>query len=149
MTILSKISNKFSIDVKCPAATIDEVNYLRKFSPISLPDEYSDIVLEATEIEVKVNDIMYIRIWSPLGCIEMNKAYQIQDYLPKSLAIGDDEGGAALVYIEIDDELGLYLCRYDEIDINSVKKIAPSLNDFLINNIGVEVVTRGIYGKPT
>ncbi|MBI9051894.1 MAG: SMI1/KNR4 family protein [Anaerolineaceae bacterium] len=142
MSILSMISNTFSVDVKNPPATNEEIEQLRNFSPISLPKEYIDLVLDATEIEIKVNNVMYIRIWSPLGCIDMNEAYQIQKYIPKSLAIGDDEGGTALLYIEINNELGLYLCRFADPGIEEAEKIAPSLKDLLVNDIGVDVVTR-------
>ena len=34
----------------------------------------------------------------PKGCIEMNEAYDIQGFMLASLAIGDDEGGNALIY---------------------------------------------------
>lgn len=143
MAVLSKISDMFSVDVKHPPASEGEIGKLRNFSPIDVPEEYIDIVREATEVEIKVKDEMYIRIWSPLGCIEMNEAYFVQKYLPKSLAIGDDEGGGALVYLDGKNGFGVYLCRFADLDINEAIKIAPSLKDLLVNNIGIDVVMSG------
>ena len=39
----------------------------------------------------------------------MNESYEIQDYIPNSLAVGDDEGGNALIYFEGAEGFGLYI----------------------------------------
>jgi hypothetical protein len=143
MSILDKVSNMFSVDVKQPPATEEEIVQLQNFSQIDVPIEYLELVREATEVEIKVKEEMYIRIWSPSGCIEMNEVYYVQKYLPKSLAIGDDEGGGALIYLEGNDGFGVYLCRFADLDINEAVKIAPSLKDLLINNIGIDIVMSG------
>ena len=44
----------------------------------SLPQEYVDLVREATEIEVKHHNGQYIRVWGPMGCIEMDEGYGIR-----------------------------------------------------------------------
>lgn len=136
MSILSEVSNMFSVDVKQPPATEEEIKTLKSFSSIEVPLEYLELVHQATEIEIKVDNKMYIRIWSPSGCIEMNESYNIQTYIPNSLAIGDDEGGRALMYITGNEGFGLYIGSFGDLDIDDAIKIAPSLQDLLVNNIG-------------
>ncbi|MDO8225827.1 SMI1/KNR4 family protein [Bacillus cabrialesii] len=140
MTLLNKISSHFSIDAQEPAANIEEIESLREFSPINVPSDYIDIVSEATEVEISVDGEKYIRIWSPTGCIEMNDSYEIQEYIPESLAIGDDEGGNALIYLDGNEGFGLYIVGFGDLDAEEAVKVAPSLSDLLINNAGIESI---------
>lgn len=50
-------------------------------------EEYIEIVKENIELEIYVDGEMYIRIWGPEGCNELNEAYNIRKYLPKSLVL--------------------------------------------------------------
>jgi len=147
MSILNRISDKFSVDVKKTPATKQELRILQQFSSIEVPQDYIEIVREATEVEICVDGKMYIRIWSPLGCIEMNKAYDIQKYLPNSLAIGDDEGGMALIYLDGEDGFGLYICDFGDLDIKEAVKIAPTLEDLLVHDIGYKRAMGGYFHK--
>ncbi|MBC2582759.1 SMI1/KNR4 family protein [Clostridium sp. DJ247] len=143
MDIFEEISGRFSIDAnQCPA-TEEEIVSLKKFSTIEVPLEYLEIIRQATEIEIKVDNEMYIRIWGPNSCIELNDAYYVQKYLPNSLAIGDDEGGGALVYLNGKDGFGIYMCRFADLDIEEAVKIAPSLYDLLVNNVGIDIAMSG------
>lgn len=138
MSILNNLSRKFSLDVFQPASLDEDIEKLKESSNIEIPNEYIEIIREKTEIEICVSGEMYIRIWGASGCIEMNDAYNIQKYLPDSLAIGDDEGGGALLYLFGNEGFGLYLCEFGDLDINEAIKIAPSLEDFLTKNVGIE-----------
>lgn len=140
MTILDKISNKFSIENIESPATSKEIEQLQMFSSINIPLDFIELVGLATEIEIKVNNEMYIRFWGPLGCIEMNEAYEVQKYLPNSLAIGDDEGGGALIYLFGKDGLGLYYSRFSDLDIEEAVKISNSLTELLVNDEGIDVL---------
>ena len=83
---------------------------------------------------------MYIRIWGASDCIEMNEAYKVQNYLLHSLAIGDDEGGGALIYLQGKDGFGIYYNSFGNLDMEDAVKIAPSLTELLVNNVGVNIL---------
>ncbi|PFC74055.1 hypothetical protein CN298_28915 [Bacillus cereus] len=68
----------------------------------------------------------------------MNAAHDIQKYIPNSLAIGDDEGGKALLYVDGKEGLGLYTVDFRDLDVEETIKIAPSLKALLIDGVGVE-----------
>ena len=73
-----------------------------------VPHEYIEIIKEKTVIEIEINKKKYLRIWGAAGCMEMNEAYNIQQYISKSLAIGDDECCNALLYANGHNGFGLF-----------------------------------------
>lgn len=68
--------------------------------------------------------------------MEMNDAYNIQKYIPNSLAIGDDEGGKVILYISGQNGYGLYQVGFGDLDINDAEFISPSLTELLIYGVG-------------
>jgi len=140
MAILDKLYLDFSVDVSHPAATPEAVNKLINFSSIEVPAEYIEIVQAATEIEISVRNEKYIRIWSPEGCIEMNESYNIQNFIPNSLAIGDDEGGNALLYMTGNNGFGIYLTGFGDLDADDASFVSSSLQELLIDGVGVETI---------
>ena len=70
----------------------------------------------------------------------MNKEYKFQKRIPGSLAIGDDEGGSALVYMRGEKGCGLYKVDFSVIEAEEAEFIAPTLKDFLIKGIGLNAL---------
>lgn len=140
MTVLEKLSNTFLVDEIEPPATLEEIERLQKFSNIDIPLDFIELMSLGTEIEIKVKNEIYIRFWGPAGCVDMNEAYQVRKYFPNSLAIGDDEGGGALIYLLGVDGFGIYYSRFSDLDIEGAVKISSSLTEFLIENEGVDTL---------
>lgn len=140
--MLTKISNRFRLDASNNPSSEAEIDELRDFSQIPVPDDYIELIRERTELEFAIDGGKYIRIWGALGCIEMNTAYDIQKNLGKSLAIGDDEGGSALVLLpEIPGvRSGLYLIGFGCLDVEEADFIANSLEDLLVREMGIEIL---------
>jgi len=130
----------YTIDAKKFPSKEEEIKALQDFSTIDVPTEFIEIIQLASDIEINVSDQMYIRIWGASGCIEMNKAYEVQKYLPNSIGIADDEGGGALIYLQDKDGFGVYYTRFADLDIEEAVKIAPSLTELLVNNVGVNTL---------
>lgn len=139
MPRLDSIHTRFRIAAVEAPASAEQVSELRRVSVIQVPDDYLAWVTEATEIEVRVDDGGHVRIWGPAGCVEMNAAYEIQQHIPNSLAIGDDEGGGALVYMSGGAGWGLYLVRFGDSDASEAVYLAPSLDAFLLDGVGPTV----------
>jgi len=140
MNILDNISSVYTIDARKSPSKEEEIKELQDFSTIDVPTDYIEIIQQASDIEFNINNQMYIRIWGALGCIEMNEAYEVQKYLPNSLAIGDDEGGGVLIYLQGKDGFGIYYNRFADLDIEEAVKVAPTLTELLINNVGVDIL---------
>ena len=99
-----------------------------------------EVIRKLTEIEINVDEKKYIRIWGADGCIEMNDEYAIQESIPNSLAIADDEGGNALIYTTGEKGFGLYVIAFNDLDVNELQYVSNSLSDLLINNVGIDVI---------
>ncbi|HDR4901658.1 TPA: SMI1/KNR4 family protein [Bacillus cereus] len=138
MSILENLNAIFTLETQEPPATKETIQELQGFSSIDVPSDYLEIIQHCTEVEINVNNEIYIRIWSPAGCIEMNEAHNIQKYIPNSLAIGDDEGGKVLLYANGKEGFGLYVVDFGDLDIEEAIKISPSLKLLLMDEVGVE-----------
>ncbi len=138
MSILRNLHPGFVLAASESAATEDAIERLREFASVGVPEDYEDIVREATEPEIQLRDHIYIRVWSPDGCIEMNDAYEVQAAIPNSLAVGDDEGGRAFIYMTGSQGFGLYIVGFGALAVEEADFVAPSLKDLLTEGIGVE-----------
>lgn len=138
--MLSKLSTRFRVDASKGPSSEAEIAQLLEFSPIAVPPDFVELIREGTEVELAIDGRKYIRIWSALGCIEMNTAYEVQGNLGDSLAIGDDESGSALIMMPEGARVreGLYLMGFGCLDIDEATFIAPTLTDLLVNEAGIE-----------
>lgn len=142
MSILKELSNKYRIDASKPASNDEEIKRLVEFSVINIPEDFLQVIRELTDVEINVDGKKYIRIWGPCGCIDMNDAYSIQDNIPNSLAIADDEGGNALIYTTGEKGFGIYVIAFNDLDIDELQYVAGSLSELLKDNVGIDVITR-------
>jgi len=82
----------------------DDIYELKKFANIELPKDYIEF-LSNPEVAFEIDNHFVFCVWPPKRCVELNMAYDVQKYLPNSLAIGSDLGDALIVYL--DGERGL------------------------------------------
>jgi hypothetical protein len=120
MNILDRLNSIFKVDGFNDGATKESIKKLIEFSPIEIPQDYLDLISKQEEIHMEVAGDRYLRFWDVDSCIELNQAYNIQEDIPTSLAIGDDGGTSVLIYMSIDNNFGLYLaplgCFYEPAD---------------------------------
>ena len=138
MSILNKMSKSFELSVSDTKSGDTEIDELIHCSKIEIPLEFVEIIKEKTEIEIMVKDQKYIRIWGASGCIEMNSAYNIQKYIPDSLAIGDDECGNAVLYANGTNGFGVYMVSFGDLDADEMVYIADSLEAFFVKEEGID-----------
>ncbi|WP_324824207.1 SMI1/KNR4 family protein [Sinanaerobacter sp. ZZT-01] len=140
MSILKDLSSSYRINSYGPASLENDIKELINFSQIEIPEDYLDLIREKTEIEINVGKEKYIRIWGANGCIEMNESYEIQENIPSSLAIADDEGGNALLYLNGNHGFGLYLIAFNNLDADELQFVSDSLSDLLSKEIGRNIL---------
>lgn len=139
MSILSKMSKSFEIAVSDANSRDTEIDELIYYSKIDVPLEFIEIIKEKTELEIMVKNEKYIRIWGASGCIEMNSSYNIQKYIPDSLAIGDDECSNAVLYANGTNGFGVYMVSFGDLDANEMIYIANSLEAFFVKEEGIDI----------
>lgn len=142
-SILKSLHGDVRADAIEPPASEEDVEQLQAFAAargLRAPVDYLEIVREATEAELLIGGRGYLRIWSPAGVLEMNEAYGIQARLPAGLALGDDEGGNALVSWQKVEQGGLYLIPFGALDLSEGTYLAPSLRALLVEGVGREFI---------
>ncbi|MFR4987277.1 MAG: hypothetical protein ACLUCH_07775 [Lachnospirales bacterium] len=105
MDILKNINNRCNIVQNEEWFDLLEIKKLKKFSKINVPKEFLNIIIEMSEVEISIDNDKYLRLWRTDGFIEMNCCYEIQKYIPNSLAIGDNEEGSAILYLNHNNKL--------------------------------------------
>lgn len=142
MDILRNLSSDFKIYAFQGPSTLESISKLVLFSAIPVPQEFLDIIKTKTEIEICVGNKKFIRIWGADGCIEMNQAYEIQKYIPNSLAIGDDEDGNAIIYVVMDEKVSVYSIAFNDLEIDEMIYISKTLEDFLVRKDGLDTILK-------
>lgn len=56
------------------------------------------------------------------------------------MAIGVDEGGVALIYMQGKEGFGIYYSRFSDLDIEGVVKITTLLTELFVNEVGVDAL---------
>lgn len=107
---------------------------------VNIPKEYLNIVKKYSNVVVEFGEFEYIRIWGAEWCVELNKAYGVQEELPESLAVADDGGDYCLIYMEGDNGYGLYYVGFGELDLEGAIYVARNLCDFLVIGEGIDVL---------
>lgn len=139
MSILQKMGDQFEIVASDEKSSEIDIENLKQFAAITVPEEFLTIIREQTEIEICVVGKKYIRLWGAAGCIEMNEAYGIQNYIPDSLAVGDDEGGNAVLYAHGRDGFGVYMVAFNDLDEDDMTYISDSLESFFVCGMGIDI----------
>lgn len=135
--MLDKLSSSYHFfGMQLPATDTDIERCRRHFS--MLPSEYEELVREGTEIELEHRNGRYLRIWGPLGCIEMDEAYEITQRMPNTFPIGDC-GGCDLIFEANGNRgPGIYYATYGDLDLREAVWIAPSLRSVIEQGTGIE-----------
>lgn len=140
MSLLECLHESFSIATFRSASSENEIAALEMFSSIHVPEEFINIIRQKTEVEILVSNEKYIRLWGAGGCVEMNRAYSIQRYIPFSLAIGDDEGGNAIIYATGNAGFGLYIVAFNDLGTDEMIYLSATLERFLVDGEGISVI---------
>ena len=107
------------------STSIDDVE---KLLNTNLPKQYKSFLLWSNGGEGKLGD-NYIYIWAIEDIIAYNHDYGIQKYLQKEyLAFGMDGDIGYILHLP---DNGIYRVDLGDLDIASIKYIAPSFDDFL------------------
>ena len=99
----------------------------------------SFLSVSENDLEISIRGEKMLRLWTAAGCIVMNEVHHIQKYLPNAWAIGDDEGGFAIVRVKNYTNPGLYAVSFSDLDDSDKKFLAPSLSEFLFDGVGADV----------
>ncbi len=88
---------------KRPPATPAQIAAFSAASGLTLPQDYADFLKQANGGEGLVGPNVYLMLFAVDELWPLNKAYQIEDYVPGLLIFGSDGGGEAFAFNTLDD----------------------------------------------
>ncbi len=110
----------------------------RKYSGV--PEEYTELIASATEIELTHACGAYLRIYGAVDAMEMDEGYDISECLEGAILIGDDGNSRAVFYWNGRHGKGLYMCSYSALFPEDVTYVSPNLTSLLRDGVGVHAL---------
>ena len=83
---------------KRPAATAEQIAAFATASRLTLPQDYTAFLKQANGGEGMVGPNAYLILFAVDELASLNKAYQVEDYVPGLLIFGSDGGGEAYAF---------------------------------------------------
>lgn len=136
----NQLNENLCIDVFKEHSTKESIEKLILYSDIPIPEDYISFISMMSETEILISKQKYIRIWGAQNSLELNEAYMFKEYLPNSLAIGDDEGEYAFVYYNGAQGYGIYAIAFNDLDPDEMFYISPSLEALLVEGDGLATI---------
>lgn len=131
------IGVEYTILSQLPPPSVEDIKEHRDYFR-SFPDEYYEFIQEYGEIELRHSNGQYLRIWGPMGCMEMDEGYGIRGNIPYAFPVGDDGGGNVIFYNMEKERYGLYHVGYVNLCIEDAIRISSNLKDLISYSQGIE-----------
>ncbi|MBI2837557.1 MAG: hypothetical protein HYX75_04545 [Acidobacteria bacterium] len=94
----------------------------------ALPPELAELMREASEIELSYRGV-YLRLYGPEACEEMDEAYSVSKRIPGAVTVGDNGGGEALVVMP---DGAIHRIGYGALAVDALRFVAASLEALLV-----------------
>lgn len=117
------------LDGEPPAKEADIDQLLGRFD--SVPVDYLEFISSGTEMEISVQGTGYLRIWGPIGCIEMDEGYGLSKRITGAFPFGDNGGGSVLAWFEGLGGFGVYLVSLSNISREDATHLSSSIKGLL------------------
>lgn len=113
-----------------PPADIVAIRQFEAESRVCLPDEYVKFLQLTNGGEGFVGN-SYVIFWRVGELFEMNKAYEVAEYVPGLLLFGSDGGGEAYAFDMHSDEKPIVSVPFVGMELNLARRMAPNFQAFL------------------
>lgn len=136
-----RLDKRLSVAACERGASVEEIKRLRQLGRdcgLELPEDYFELLRQATEIEIAVEERGYLRFWSPARVDELNAEHGLQADIPGGLAVGDDEGGKILVYMPGMAGFGLHLSSWARPYPDDAIFVAGTVTELLERGEGID-----------
>jgi hypothetical protein len=128
--MIEQISTTLRVIRSSPPARPGDLAQLRERFP-ELPDDYCELVSQATDVELEDRVGGYLHLWGPARCLEVDEWQQLSKWLGGAIPIGDDGRGRFLQYAQGDSGWALFLQEPDRGDGAYRLRVANGLEKLL------------------
>lgn len=107
-------------------ASKDDIKLFEKLSGFILPADYVDFLRKSNGGEGFIGENAYLILWPVEQLLEMNSAYQTQEYAPGLLLIGSDGGGEAIAFDTNSPEFPVVSVPFVGMDRSLIRFVSPN-----------------------
>lgn len=115
---------------KHPAATKGQIAAFSAVSGLTLPQDYTAFLKQANGGEGLVGPNAYLILFAVDELASLNKAYQVEDYVPGLLIFGSDGGGEAFAF-NARDAMRVVRVPFVGMDPSTVEPLADCFTAFI------------------
>lgn len=115
---------------KRPPATPGQIVAFATASRLTLPKDYTDFLQQANGGEGIIGPSAYLILFAVDELASLNKAYQVEDYVPGLLIFGSDGGGEAYAF-NARDAMRVVRIPFVGMDPSTVEVLADDFTGFI------------------
>lgn len=113
-----------------PPANAAAIRQLETDAGLRLPEDYATFLQEADGGEGFVGNA-YLILWRARELLEMNKAYEVDEYAPGLFLFGSDGGGEAFAFDTRSDAKPIVSVPFVGMELKIARPVAPNFTVFL------------------
>jgi hypothetical protein len=118
-----------------PPATPSLIQQLESDTGLRLPEEYIDFLQQANGGEGFIGN-SYLILWLAEELLEMNKAYEVEEYDPGLFLFGSDGGGEAYAFDTRMDSKPIVSVPFVGMELQLARFMASNFREFLEKLLG-------------
>lgn len=116
-----------------PGATGDLVQQVQLRLGIMLPQEYVDFMMYSNGAEGPIGKYAYLALWTLEELVELNKAYQVDEFAPGLLLFGSDGGDVAFAFDKRSGALSIVQVPFIGMKLTEAKPRGRTFSEFLFS----------------
>jgi hypothetical protein len=114
-----------------PPAVEASLEDVRQRGGIGLPTDYGAFLRRWNGGEGFIGEKSYVILWTAEELLELNQAYQVNEYAPGLFLFGSDGGGEAFAFDLRRDPCSVVSVPFVGMDLSLVRPVAEGFTEFL------------------
>jgi hypothetical protein len=111
--------------------SITQISQFEREVGFNLPSEYASFLLVCDGGEGFIGPNAYVIFWHLGELVEMNKAYQVDEYAPGLFLFGSDGGGEAFAFDRRQAEMPIVSVPFVGMELGLSRPMGDSFKDFI------------------
>ncbi|APM37709.1 SMI1/KNR4 family protein [Clostridium kluyveri] len=113
------------------STTTADIEHTEQILSVQFPSDYRLFIEEFNGAEGEIGPNAYVAFWSLEDIVELNEAYEVNEFAPGLILIGSDGGDIAYAFDNRYDSKPIVEVPFIGMDLEEVKACANTFEEFL------------------
>lgn len=114
-----------------PPVGLSALQAFQKAAAFHLPQDYVEFLQRTNGGEGLIGQNAYVILWPVEDLLEMNRAYQVDEYAPGLFIFGSDGGGEAFAFDRRSDKMPVVSVPFVGMDLSLIQPLGSGFQAFL------------------